>query len=101
MVSSQARLKRLCAAGRDPARTRECQVSSEKKKKKKMSPKTASQPSSTSLPDQLNTGMPAQDNIRKVVDFVSPQGNKYQILKTTESDAYDQIPEPKKKRRKS
>lgn len=76
-------------------------MSAQKKKKKTASPKTVRQSSSAGLPDQLDTGMPAKDNIRKTVDFISPQGNKYQILKTTESDAYDQIPEPKKRRRKS
>lgn len=51
------------------------------------------------VPGQLNTGMPSRDNIRKVVDFVSPQGAKYQILRTTEKDAYDPPAAPKKKQR--
>jgi hypothetical protein len=51
------------------------------------------------LPNQLRVGMPASDSVRKVVDFRSPQGVKYKILKTTETDAYDQLPPPKKKRR--
>jgi len=42
--------------------------------------------------------MPAKDSIRKVVDFVSPQNARYKILKTTEMDAYDPVPKPKKKR---
>jgi len=39
--------------------------------------------------------MPALDNVKEVVDFVSPRGTKYKILKTTEVDAYDPSP-PKK-----
>ncbi len=46
---------------------------------------------------QLETGMPALDNVKEVVDFVSPQGTKYKILKTTETDAYDPAPPPPKK----
>jgi hypothetical protein len=42
--------------------------------------------------------MPAQENIRKVVDAVSPHGAPFQILKTTEADAYDKVPRRKKKR---
>jgi hypothetical protein len=38
---------------------------------------------------QLSPGMPSLDNVKEVVDFVSPQGVKYKILKTTERDAYD------------
>jgi hypothetical protein len=44
--------------------------------------------------------MPALDNVKKVVDFVSPQKVKYKILETTEMDAYDPLPSPPKKRRK-
>jgi hypothetical protein len=33
--------------------------------------------------------MPAQDSVQQVVDFVSPKGVPYKILKTTEQDAYD------------
>jgi hypothetical protein len=42
--------------------------------------------------------MPALDNVHQVVDFVSPQGDKYKILKTTEMDAYDPAPSAPKKR---
>lgn len=34
-------------------------------------------------------GLPAPENVRAIEDFVSPQGTKYQIIKTTEKDAYD------------
>jgi hypothetical protein len=44
--------------------------------------------------------LPAPENIRAVEDFVSPQGTKYQILKTTEKDAYDP-PEKKAGKRKT
>jgi hypothetical protein len=42
--------------------------------------------------------MPALDSVHEVVDFVSPQGDKYKILKTTEMDAYDPVPPTPKKR---
>jgi hypothetical protein len=41
--------------------------------------------------------MPAQDSVREVVDFVSPQGVPRKILKTTEIDAYDPHPPTRKK----
>ena len=44
--------------------------------------------------------MPALDNVQEVVDFVSPAGAKYKILKTTETDAYDPPLKVDKKRRK-
>jgi hypothetical protein len=47
---------------------------------------------------QLATGMPAHDSVQEVVDFVSPQGVKYKILKTNEMDAYDPPPQAGKKR---
>jgi len=34
-------------------------------------------------------GMPAAGHVIETGDFVSPQGAKYAILKTTETDAYD------------
>lgn len=34
-------------------------------------------------------GLPARDSVREVVEFVSPRGKPYRILKTTETDAYD------------
>ena len=45
-------------------------------------------------------GMPAQDSVQEVVDFVSPQGVPYKILKTTEMDAYDPPPQAHKKHTK-
>ena len=47
---------------------------------------------------QLRRGMPAQNSIKEIVDFVSPQGIKYKILKTTEMDEYDLRPKVRKKR---
>lgn len=49
---------------------------------------------------QLRKGMPAQDSVQEIVDFVSPQGFQYKILKTTETDAYDKPLKPAKKRGK-
>lgn len=66
------------------------------KPKNKRSRKTASKPAVEAL-DQLRPGMPARDSIKKVVDFVSPQKNEYKILKTTEMDAYDPVPQLGKK----
>jgi hypothetical protein len=39
-------------------------------------------------------GLPARDSIVGVERFVSPQNEEYQILKTTEVDAYDEPPSP-------
>ncbi len=44
-------------------------------------------------------GLPAKDSITGVEKFVSPQNDEYLILKTTETDAYDQPVKPKKPRR--
>jgi hypothetical protein len=44
--------------------------------------------------------MPAPDSVQEVVDFVSPQGVAYKILKTNEMDAYDPPPQTQKKRAK-
>lgn len=64
------------------------------KSKKKRSRKGMSKRSGDAL-DPLRPGMPARDSIRKVVDFVSPQNVRYRILKTTETDAYDPVPQKK------
>jgi hypothetical protein len=48
--------------------------------------------------DQLRRGMPAKDSIRDVVDFISPQKVRYKIIKTTETNVYDRVAKPKKKR---
>jgi hypothetical protein len=46
--------------------------------------------------------MPALDSVQEVVDFESPKGEKYKILKTTETDAYDPpLGTPKKHGRRS
>jgi hypothetical protein len=45
-------------------------------------------------------GMPAADHVIETTDFVSPQGAKYTILKTTETDAYDPPLTAAKKQRK-
>jgi hypothetical protein len=41
---------------------------------------------------QLRPGMPAPDSVAESTEFTSPQGAKYTILKTTETDAYDPPP---------
>jgi hypothetical protein len=49
---------------------------------------------------QLRPGMPAAGSVTETTDFVSPQGAKYTILKTTETDAYDPpLLSPKKQRK--
>jgi hypothetical protein len=50
--------------------------------------------SSTLHPER---GMPAENSIKEVANFVSPQGVHYKILKTTETDAYDPPLAPPKK----
>ena len=43
-------------------------------------------------------GLPAPDSVIDTVDFVSPKGDHYKILRTTETDEYDQpIKKPKSK----
>jgi hypothetical protein len=37
-------------------------------------------------------GMPAPDSVKAIVKFRSPSGRLYQIIKTTEADAYDKVP---------
>ena len=49
---------------------------------------------------ELRRGMPAHDSVQDVVDFVSPHGVPYRILKTNEMDAYDPPRQAHKKRRK-
>jgi hypothetical protein len=39
--------------------------------------------------DRPHPGLPAPDNVRAVVKFVSPKKVRYTILKTSERDAYD------------
>ena len=68
-------------------------------RKKKKSNKPAAQPADASLP-QLRAGMPAHDNVVNVKEFESPTGFKGKIIRTTEADAYDQLPPAKKKREK-
>jgi hypothetical protein len=64
---------------------------------KKKARKAASRPVAEAF-DLLRPGMPAKDSIRRVVNFVSPQNDHYQIIKTTEKDPYDPVPKPRKKR---
>lgn len=62
--------------------------------------KKSKRPAAKRVPalSQLRGGMPAQDSVEEVVDFVSPHGVPYKILKTTEMDAYDTPPKTCKKR---
>jgi hypothetical protein len=66
--------------------------------KRKKSRKSAKKESSADV-DQLRPGMPAKDSVVKVVDFISPQGTRYEIRKTTEKDPYDPPFSPQKKGR--
>jgi len=59
-------------------------------------PKTSPKSEEPSIP-QSHKGMPAENSIKEVVKFVSPQGVRYKILKTTETDAYDPPLAPPKK----
>lgn len=69
--------------------------SSGKKPKQQKSRKKEKKQVPAEVINQNRAGMPAKDNIREVVNAVSPEGKPYRILKTTETDAYD----PPKKRR--
>ena len=67
---------------------------------RKTSPKSAKPKAGSNTP-QPQRGMPAEDSIKQVVEFISPQGVPHKILKTTETDAYDPpLPNPKKGRRR-
>ena len=48
--------------------------------------------------EQPGSGRPAKDSVQEVLDFVSPQGVHYSILRTNEMDAYDPRPKPASKR---
>lgn len=70
------------------------------KKKKKKSQRAGDKRVRNLSP--LAPGMPALDSVQEVVDFVSPKGRKYKILKTTETDAYDPpLAAPRKRGRRS
>ena len=49
--------------------------------------------------EQPPRGMPAKDSVQEELDFVSPHGVRYSILRTNEMDAYDPPLKSKKKRR--
>lgn len=49
--------------------------------------------------EQLPRGMPAKDSVQEELDFVSPHGVRYSILRTNEMDAYDPPLKSQKKRR--
>ncbi|HEX7960713.1 MAG TPA: hypothetical protein VF493_12390 [Terriglobales bacterium] len=66
-----------------------------KKPKQKKSRKKEKKQAPAEVIDQTRAGMPAKDNVREVVDAVSPEGKPFRILKTTEMDAYDK---PKRRR---
>lgn len=69
-------------------------------KEKKPAKKNASGTKKKYLPtvaNQLRAGMPAIDSVQDVVEAESPGGRKFQILKTTERDAYDPPPKPREK----
>jgi len=46
-------------------------------------------------PNEIRTGMPSKDSVVGKVQFKSPKGTKYRILKTNEVDAYDVDPNKK------
>lgn len=63
-------------------------------KKKTKSQKAPGGPSGSER-EQPPPGMPPENSIQKVMDFVSPQNVHYKILRTDEMDAYDPVPKPK------
>ena len=44
-------------------------------------------------------GLPPKENIREIVEAVSPQNVHYKIIRTSETDGYDPKPASTKKRR--
>lgn len=46
-------------------------------------------------PPERQEGLPNPDSIVEVKEFVSPKGRTYTILRTTEADATDKLPETK------
>ena len=73
-------------------------AASRKKRKRKKSRQSVN--TLVAAMPQPRTGMPAEDSVEEVTDFVSPKGVKYKILKTTEMDGYDATPRSAKKRTK-
>jgi hypothetical protein len=67
--------------------------------KKKKAPKPVSG-QGVEILNLTRRGMPAKDSIRKVVEFVSPQNERYKIIKTTETDPYDQLRKTAKETRR-
>jgi hypothetical protein len=47
----------------------------------------------------LRSGLPAPESIISKTEFTSPKGTKYRIIKTTETDPYDEPKRPKKSKR--
>jgi hypothetical protein len=45
--------------------------------------------------------MPSLDNVKKVVNFVSPQNVEHKIIETNEMDPYDPLPRKKSRKRKA
>ena len=62
-------------------------MSRQPKKKPPASAKQRQQASSAKA--KPRAGLPAPENVREVIDFVSPQNKRFKILRTTETDAYD------------
>jgi len=63
-------------------------VKSPAKKKKDSSGSCATEVRRSRLP--LRAGLPAPDSIVSEVPFTSPKGNRYRIIKTDETDEYEE-----------
>lgn len=64
-----------------------------------MATKRKAKPSPRQLPPAAE-GLPDPASVVESVEFVSLKGNKYTILKTTETDATDRKPPSRKQTRK-
>lgn len=70
------------------------------KKKRKLF-KTEVRVPAVETSDEVNSksaagkGLPAPESVVGELEFISPKGNRYRIIKTTEMDAYDK-PTPQK-----
>jgi hypothetical protein len=71
-----------------------------KRRKKRARKRTLRQARTAPEEPGLRTGLPARDSVREIIPFVSPHKKRYNILRTTEIDAYDPPIRPKAARKR-
>ena len=55
----------------------------------KKPPASAKKSKQATAEKKRRAGLPAPENVREVINFVSPQNKRFKILRTNETDAYD------------